>query len=878
MQNSQAPAPQRAADGRVLASISPDDRPRALGSTVQGLSEAEAGRRLQSVGANEMAGPERSPVVTAFLGNFVHTLALLLWFAAGLSFAAGINELGGAIIAVIGINGLFAFFQERRAEQVIASLMQRVAVRATVRRDGAERQLPASELVPGDIVRVAAGDVVAADCILLADDNLAVDLSMITGETLPVSRSAAVTSRDANQVLHELPCILPAGVAVVTGSGEALVWATGTRSTVGEMERLVASVQRGSSMLERQVATLARVTAIIAVLAGAATLTLASLRTPLSFLAVLTFGTGVIVALVPEGLLPTLSVSLAIGAKRMADRGAAVRRLSAVEVVGSVTVICTDKTGTLTQNSLSVRGLVPAMDDAPFLQRAMLAGAVCNDARSGEGGYHGDLLDVALATWLVDQGHDVEGLRRRHPRRADVPFDASRRYMSVTCLVDGREEVFIKGAPEAVLELTGCTDLPASLASNMVQAMASGERVLLLAAAPLSGPGEILALVRLYDPPRPEVPAAVAACVRAGIRIAMLTGDHPGTARALGEQIGLAAEGTFVATGPELDGMADGALLELMSKNVIFARTTPAQKLRIVTVLRRGGEVVVVTGDGINDAPALRAADVGVAMGKRGTEVAKQAADIVLTDDNFATIVAAIEEGRAIKQNIRRFMSYVFVSNVAEVVPFLAYLLLKVPLPLAVMQALGISIGTDLLPALGLGAEAASPDVMAGRPEPPNRPLLTLPIGLKTFLCFGPLEAALGLACFTLFYAHHGWRPFGSLAPYYAVARQADTLTFLGIVGGQVGCLFSQRDGALGRRLSLRGNRWIAGGLLFELSLTLMLVYTPGLNGAFSMTNVALGWLLVIPMGAFLFVLVDALRRRMSRWLTGSSVARKRRT
>jgi magnesium-transporting ATPase (P-type) len=317
--------------------------------------------------------------------------------------------------------------------------------------------------------------------------------------------------------------------------------------------------------------------------------------------------------------------------------------------------------------------------------------------------------------------------------------------------------------------------------------------------------------------------------------------------------------------GREMEALSDADLIEIARSNGIFARVDPEQKLRLVKALRRAGEIVVVTGDGINDAPALRAADVGVAMGRRGTEVAKQAADIVLADDTFATIVAAIEEGRSIKSNIRRFVSYVFTSNVAELAPFLLYIFLPVPLPLAVIQALGVDLGTDLLPALALGAEAPSPRTLAVPPEPPRRPLLTRALALKTFLFYGVIEALLGLAAFFLVYAVHGWRPFASLTPFDAIRHEAMTATFLGIVAGQIGCLFAQRDGTLRQRWSLRSNAWVVWGLAFELCLALLLVYTPGLNHAFSMEPVSPAWLLLLPAGAAVFTLIDAARRVLGR-------------
>jgi sodium/potassium-transporting ATPase subunit alpha len=846
-----------------LAAVAPSERLALVRSTPKGLSEEEARRRLRQFGPNEPVKPPSQRPLRLFLANFTHTLALLLWLAAALSYAAGIVELGTAIVAVIVINGVFAFVQEYRAEQVVESLMRRVAVRARVVRGGRERWLPAHELVPGDVVRLSAGDVVPADAALLAAEGLTIDLSLLTGETVPVERDpASLPEADERTPLSDLRCILPAGAAVVTGSGEAVVWATGPRSSVGRIAALVTQVERGASLLERQVADLSRTTVTIAVLVGAATLVLAEVTAGVDIRAGLTFATGVIVALVPEGLLPTLSVALAIGARRMAERGAAVRRLSAIEVVGSVTVICTDKTGTLTENRLSVLGFVGPDGDERVPEDALRAALLAGNAVNEQGAVR-DPLDAALLSWATALGADPDALVRQCPILEREPFDPHRRYAAAVCALDGRRQELIKGAPEAVLAVVG-VEPPPALQTAMAQATARGERVLLLALREEGRPARLLGLVCLHDPPRPEVPAAIAACRRAGIRVIMLTGDHPVTARAVAAAIGLGGD-IPVVEGRQVDGMSDADLLRLTRTNAIFARVDPEQKLRLVQVLRRAGEVVVVTGDGVNDAPALHAADVGVAMGRRGTEVAKQAADIVLADDNFATIVAAIEEGRSIKQNIRRFVSYVFTSNVAELAPFLVYIFTPVPLPLAPIQAIGVSLGTDLLPALALGAEPPSSQTLAMPPEPPTSPLLTRALAARTFLYFGPVEAALGLAGFFLFYAAHGWRPFAPFATSLPLYYQATTATFLGIVAGQIGCLVAQRDGALRERLTPHGNPLVALGLAFELALTLALVYLPGLNHLFHMAAVPPVWLLMLPAGAALFLALDEARRALSR-------------
>jgi magnesium-transporting ATPase (P-type) len=469
--------------------------------------------------------------------------------------------------------------------------------------------------------------------------------------------------------------------------------------------------------------------------------------------------------------------------------------------------------------------------------------------------FAGDPVDVAIARWAAGSGADVETLRGANCRLADEPFTADRRYMRVTCDVNGVPWDFVKGAPEAVRELAG-TPSTAALETAFADALAQSERVLLLAASPAAEPLRVVGLIHLYDPPRKEVPEALAACHEAGVRVVMLTGDHPTTARAIAGQVGLGKH-LPVVEGPEVDGLSDPELLARIEGGAIFARTTPREKMRIVSALRANSEVVLVTGDGINDAPALRAADVGVAMGMRGTEVAKQAADIVLADDNFATIVAAIEEGRSIKANIRRFVIYVFTSSVACLVPYLMYLFFPIPLPLTILQVLSIDLGTDLLPALALGVEPARRQLMTRPAEPVDTPVLGRSHLLRILFFYGLIEAALGMSAFFGYYLYQGWRPGDSFTLYEGIAREAATMTFLGVVAGQIGCLATQRDGSLRARLSLVSNRLIGWGLLAEVLFTLGLVFTPGINGIVGMAPVAPAWLLVLPVGAALFILLD---------------------
>ena len=442
---------------------------------------------------------------------------MLLWFGAVMAFAAHSPEFGAAIITVVLINGAFAFLQERRAERVVEALLERAAVTARVVRAGVECTSSAAELVPGDVVMLAAGEVVPADCVVVRAEALALDLSLLTGESAQVTRNAEIDARTGVD-FSQRRCVTPAGAAVVRGTARALVVATGRASTLGHVEALLVSTGRGESLLERQVAELSRLTGVIAVVCGLATLGLAIALRGADIVVALVFATGVIVALVPEGLLPLLTVTLAMAARRMAARGALVRRLAAVEIVGASTVICTDKTGTLTQNTLDVLAFVPAphVDDAVALARVLVA--LCNDTR--------DPIDRALIRWAEAGGLAVAEQRERHPRLAGVPFDPGLRYMRVECAFPEGPRQLIKGAPEALQELVGAP-LPRELASTIEAAARHGERVLLLAEGPSASGPRYIGVLRLHDPPRPEVPAAITACHRAGVRVVMLTGDLP---------------------------------------------------------------------------------------------------------------------------------------------------------------------------------------------------------------------------------------------------------------------------------------------------------------------------------------------------------------
>jgi Ca2+-transporting ATPase len=668
--------------------------------------------------------PERppDPLWRRFLRQFASPLIYILLFA--LSFDVGVWLYEGAVgwpveavaIAIILLlNAGLGLYQEQRSEQALAHLRTLAGAQAWVLRDGRLVRLPSAEIVPGDWVRVEAGDRVPADGRLRDSHGAMLDEAMLTGESVPVDKA------DDDEVFS--------GTLLVRGTASVEVSRTGSASAMGRLAQMLGDITVSRTPLERRVDALGRQIAIAVLAIAAAIGVLGMIAEGVGHAAeMIIFAVALAVAAVPEGLPAVLTVALALGVERMARRRAVVRRLSAVEALGSVTVIATDKTGTLTQNRMDVRAL-----DAPELPRALEAIVLANDADPATGA--GDPLDAGLLRYAATAGVDAEALRRAHRVVSTRPFDSAWKFTRVTVETGDARRSYVKGAPEVVLPR--CVLSAAEQRSWREKADASAEggcRVIALA----SGPGEsedrltMAGLAHFWDPPRPEVSGAIAEARAAGIRVIMITGDHPATALAISHQIGL--PGDRVLTGEDLaaeepDGF-DGAL---GSVNV-FARVRPEQKLRIVETLQAGGGIVAMTGDGVNDAPALKRSDVGIAMGERGADVSREVSDLVLLDDNFATIVGAIEEGRGIYENIQKFLRFLFSTNLSEVLliaggAILAFALgLRDPggdllLPLTAAQILWINLVTDGLPALALALDR-TPGVMREPPRPPDAPLL----------------------------------------------------------------------------------------------------------------------------------------------------------
>jgi len=879
-----------------------------LKTSEEGLDSSEAQRRQREFGPNRIEELKGKPLWLRFLREFTHFFALILWVAAALAFLAetrdpgsGMWQLGAAILAVIVVNGVFSFFQEYRAERAIAALRQLLPAIVTVLRDGEIQTLAVELLVPGDLVLLEAGGHVPADCRLIHASGLRVDLSTITGESLAKSRTAD-SSTDGNPL--DARNVLLAGTSLVSGQARAVVYATGMRTEFGRIAHLTQTVGEAGSPLQREIARLSRLVATLAAALGLAVFGIGvAIGLPLWLSA--TFAIGIIVANVPEGLLPTVTLSLAMAAQRMAKRNALVRHLPSVETLGSTTAICSDKTGTLTQGRMSVKqvyvgrlaegtdDLAGLVGDLHLLRNARQCHNLKRARREGSENWLGDPMEVALAEF-GGSNNDLGAASVVD----EIPFDNDRRRMSVVVEHAGRRWLYCKGAPEVVLALcdrmeVGGVAVPldeprrqrVTLAQNHMAEQ--GLRLLGFAFRELQQ-GEMPAetgltlsgLVGLRDPPRLEVPEAIQRCRTAGIKVIMVTGDHPHTAVAIAREIGLVRTASpVVIHGEDLRRMTAAQLqIALDSPEILFTRVTAEQKMLVVQGLKGKGHIVAVTGDGVNDAPALKSAHIGIAMGITGTDVAKEAADMVLLDDNFASIVGAIEEGRAVYQNIRKFLTYILTSNIPELVPYLAFMLFRIPLPLTVIQILAVDLGTDMLPALALGAERPHRSLMEQPPRPAGERLLSWPLLARAYLWLGLLQAAAAMTAFFFVLRGGGWKygePLGTLDPLYL---RATTACLAAIVVAQVVNVFACRHSEESAfRLGFLSNPLLLVGVGVEIALLLLIVYTPLGNASFGTAPLQTPpWLLIVLLG-LAFGLLEELRkwfvRRRLRSCRGAAVS-----
>ncbi|HET7742826.1 MAG TPA: cation-transporting P-type ATPase, partial [Mycobacterium sp.] len=814
-------------------------------------------RRLQVHGHNELAAPRRGHGWAGLLRQFTHPLALLLWLAAALAAVSGSGVLAVAIVAVIFLNALLAFTQERRAEHAVAALSAYLPLRASVIRDGHVRQIPARDVVPGDVLVIGEGDRISADGLVISG-SVEVDMSTLTGESNPVERAA--TGSDVFERRFDSPRAVFSGTTCLGGSANTLVLATGSRTELGRIAALSRQVRADASPLERQIRRVAWLLAAIAIAAGALFLPV-GLLAGLSLQAATLFAIGLLVANVPEGLLPTITLALAAGARSLARNGAVVKQLSSVETLGCTTVICTDKTGTLTANRMHV--VEVAAVDRP--EEAIAAAARCTTATL-DADRPADPTEVALLHCANDHGIAVDVDARDRQRRRLFRFDPHEMRMSTLDAVDERLVLSTKGAPEQVLPRCELSADDAVHWRRRVDEMTErGLRVLAVASREMVCQDSdrdsaerdlrLLGMIGILDPPRPEVPAAVEDCHRAGIRVHIITGDNGRTAAEIGRRVGVRVERVIV--GCELDRLSEHQLDELLSApgEIVFARAAPEAKLRIVDALRQLGQVVAVTGDGVNDAPALRRADIGVAMGHGGTDVARQSAAVVLTDDNFATLATGVREGRRVYANVRKFILYIFAHAVPEVVPFLIFALSGglVPMPLTVLQILAVDLGTETLPALALGREPAEAGLMAQPPRPSSEGVITRRLLWRAWGLMGAASAALAIGAYFAVLTSGGWHPGDAVdvgAPLHLTYLQATTATFAAIVACQVGTAFAARTSwASLHSVGLFTNRLLLGGIAFELAFAAAIIYLPSLQYVFGTAPLA-PWmvLMLVPM------------------------------
>ena len=904
----------------------------ALETSPQGLIAQQVTERLGLYGPNTLREPPPQPVWRRLMGYMTHLMALVLWGAGALAIVSGRPAMGVVIWFVVLVNGLFSFWREYRAAQAIGALKRLLPAYARVIRGGEEMQVLASEVVPGDVLVLAEGDNVPADGRIVEEYGLRANDSTLTGEAVPARKTSEASVRDGLTEL-ERPNLVFAGTSIFSGTGRAVVIATGMLTQFGRIANLTQEVHEQPSLLQRNLLHMTRIISLIALVAAAFVFIVSIFDVGTGWVDSLIFATGVLVAAVPEGLIPTVTISLAMAVQRLAARHVLVKKLSSVETLGTLSVICTDKSGTLTQNQMTVREVWVAQHKlsvsgvgyeprgqllgagSPSLDgdlKAMLtAASLCNNSRlSAPSPEHptwwclGDQTEAALRVLARKGGLNEAETASAYPRVHELPFDARRKRMSTIHRNAQGEIVFVKGAPREVLQL--CTQvligsevrqlddtLRAEIMAANDEYARNALRVLALARRnlpPRTGSYTterveqqltFLGLAAMMDPPRLDVENAVRACRDASIRMVMITGDYGLTAESVARRIGMLAPSAspHILTGADVDAMNDEALQAVLQEEVVCARMAPEHKLRLVAAFQARGDVVAVIGDGVNDAPALRKADVGIAMGISGTDVAKEAADVILTDDNFGGIIAAIEEGRAVYDNLRKFISYIFASNVPELLPFVVSAALRIPLALTIIQVLAIDLGTDLLPAMALGVEKPEPGIMQRPPRRRDQPLLDRSLLTRALLYVGVLETALSFAAFFIVYWQAGYTHFLSLPrmdllPFSVrlltrpglVYVLATTAFHTGVVMAQIGnALASRALRARTRQIGLFSNPELLLAILLELIIILTLVYVQPFSGLFEHAPLPFAYLIGLVFFAPIVFSADWIRKAIAR-------------
>lgn len=860
-----------------------------LGSKTEGLDEEEAKLRLSRFGHNELE-PEKKPSSAGiFLRQFKSVLVIILLAATLISLALGETVDAAVILAIVFAISVLGFVQEYRAEKALEALKRMAALTATVVRGGVESEIPARELVPGDVVVLSVGDKIPADMRLVETVNLRIDEASLTGES--VSSEKGIDPVPQDSPLADRTCNAYAGTAVSYGRGRGVVFSTGQTTEFGKIASMMQAAPKVKTPLELRIESVGRVLGVIMV--GASVLVLlVGLARGQPFLEMFLWSVSLAVAAVPEALPAVVTGGLAIGVRRMAKRNAIVRRLPAVETLGSTTIICSDKTGTMTKGEMTVRRIfvgkelyevtgsgyeprgeilkdgIPALNDG--LSLIARVGALCNDASMTVASLTrvvGDPTEIALLVIAAKTGEKVERLKLAYPRIFEAPFTSERKRMTtVHNAPDGQLLCCMKGALETVLPscesayfegrsvpmdqamIRRIHDVGEQMASDALRVLAFAFKAMSNVRSDFERNSEsglvFLGLMGMIDPPREEVKGAVRKCDTAGIKVVMITGDHKATAEAVARELNLLSSKRKVLSGAELDRLGENEFERLVEDVAVYARVSPEHKLRIVTALKKKGHIVAMTGDGVNDAPALKNANIGIAMGITGTDVTKEAADIVLADDNFASIVAAVEEGRAIYDNIRKYLLFLLSANTGELLIMLSAVLFGFPLPLVPVQILYVNLATDGLPALALGIDPPVQDLMRRHPRNPK---LSVFAGLKGWIA--GITLLMSLVMMSLF--AYGLSSRGLV--------EARSLMFMAIIVFELVFAFSCRSQSQTIfRLGVTSNKYLVAAVLSQLCLLLLIMYVPSVARLFEVTPIGIiDWLMVVAVGISGFVLAE---------------------
>ena len=903
-----------------------------LKTSPNGLTSEEAKKRLVEHGPNILVEKRHVSIAYKFLVQLKDLFGILLIFASLLAAVDAIWEsslsmweTSAIILAVVLVNAVFSLFQEWRAEKAMETLKSWMPEYAKVIRDGELQKILVRDLVPGDLIVLEEGDRVPADARLTEAFDLWTNNVPLTGESEPQPRTTKAI-KTVDSAYLDVPNLVFMSTSVATGQGRAVVVKTGMETKFGQIAGLTQEIKEEASPLQKEIAYTARYDFILAITVGVAFFLVSLILLHVQLFAAILFMIGVMVALVPEGLQVTVSSALAISVLKMARENVLVKRLSAVQTLGSVTMICTDKTGTITKGEMTATkmwvqdkvvevlgsGFNPVGDftnsgkllekeDSGTIERLLEISALCNSAkleppsdRNRSWSIVGDPTDGALLVAAIKYGLNPQGMLAQKPIHNVIPFDSRRKRMTTIHRYDHEILAYTKGAPRSILSICNrvlaegnvenLTPESLNLVETKIREFAmEGLRVIAVAYSELPANGSfkarnverdmiLVGLVAMKDPPRPEVKNAVAVAKKAGIKIVIITGDYGPTAQAIAQEVGIVdPDKCRIIRGVDMETMTDEQISdEAKKEDAIFARVSPEQKLRIVKTLKQHAEIVAVTGDGANDAPSLKEADIGVAMGVSGTDVAREAADMVLLDDSFASIVKAIESGRTIYENLRKFMVYVFTHNWAELIPYVLYALLGLPLPLLVVQILAIDLGIEVIPSLALSREPPEPGIMQEQPRGIKERLFDTKVFLRSLYLGAIIATGAMIGCF-MAWSTGGWHLGLSSIPSSnpTIYARGTTMTFAGIVIAQVGnVLASRTNKASIFKTSLRSNKWIWLGIASQISIISLLIYAPPMQALFGTAPLGLFEWMFLALLAAIVVFAEEIRKWFARRLS----------